>query len=82
METTFLLIRCERGYERGVIEKLRRVGGISDCRETIGAFDIIAKLAHADETMISTILHMPEVRQVKSLVCHQSIHEMLIEIAQ
>ena len=82
METTFLLIRCERGYERGVIEKLKGLEGISDCRETIGVFDIIAKLEHADEALASAILRMPEVRQVKSLQCHRSTLEMLIEIVQ
>lgn len=82
MKTTFLLIRCERGYERGVIKKLRGLQGISDCSETIGVFDIIAKLDHADEALASAILHMPEVRQVKSLECHKSIPEMLIEIVQ
>jgi DNA-binding Lrp family transcriptional regulator len=82
METTFLLIRCERGYERGVIEKLKGLQGISDCRETIGMFDLIAKLDHADEALAYAILRMPEVRQVKPLICHQSIPKMLIEIAQ
>ena len=78
METTFLLIRCEQGTEKSTIEKLRGFRGISECRETIGTFDIIAKLEQADETIASTILRMPEVRKVTSLVCHRSI-PMLVE---
>ncbi|MGI0088403.1 MAG: hypothetical protein ACREBI_10690 [Nitrosotalea sp.] len=81
METTFLLIRCRQGCERGMAERLRGLQGISDCRETIGTFDIIAKLEHANKTIISTILHMSEVRQVTPLVCHRT-PELRIEIAQ
>ena len=80
METAFLLIRCDQGSEKGTIEKLRGFKGISDCRETIGTFDIIAKLEQADESLVSAILKMPEVRRVTPLVCHRSI-ELLAEVA-
>lgn len=78
METTFLLIRCDQGTEKSTIEKLRGFKGISECRETIGTFDIIAKLDQADESLASAILRMPEVRKVTSLICHRSI-ELLAE---
>ena len=78
METTFLLIRCDQGSEKSTIEKLKRLEGISECRETIGTFDIIAKLEQADESLAATILKMPEVRKITSLICHRSI-ELLVE---
>lgn len=76
METTFLLIRCNEGSEKGTIEKLRTFKGISECRETIGTFDIIARLEQPDEFLETAILRLPEVRRVTSLVCHRSIELM------
>jgi hypothetical protein len=78
METTFLFIRCDRGCELGVMERLRGLG-ISYCRRTIGVFDIIAKLEHADETLISGILKMPEVRRVTPLACSRTVSEIIIK---
>ena len=73
METAFLLIRCDQGTEKAMIERLRGLKGISDCRETIGTFDIIARLEQADESTADAILRMPDVRRVTPLVCHRSL---------
>ena len=68
--TTILLIKCSRGLESLLSQKLKSKYGIK-CQETVGEFDILAKLEHAcpTDTMISAILGMPEVRKVTYLQC-------------
>ncbi|MDE1829654.1 MAG: hypothetical protein KGI25_04965 [Thaumarchaeota archaeon] len=63
----YMLIRCEEGCERKVIEKMNEIEGIIDYQETIGTFDIIAKIECRGDGLISKVLRLPEVRKVTSL---------------
>jgi len=49
METAYVLINCDMGYEEQVIEELKQISDVKEVHGTYGAYDIIAKV-EADET--------------------------------
>ena len=44
MPVAYLLLNCELGYERAVIEQLRQLDYVKEVSATFGTFDILAKL--------------------------------------
>ena len=44
MPVAYLLLNCELGYERAVIEQLRQLDYVKEVAATFGTFDILAKL--------------------------------------
>jgi len=49
METAYVLINCDMGYEGQVIEELNDISDVKEVHVTYGAYDIIAKV-ETDET--------------------------------
>ncbi len=49
METAYVLINCDMGYEEQVIEELKQISDVKEVHGTYGAYDIIAKV-ESDET--------------------------------
>ncbi len=49
METAYVLINCDMGYEEQVIEELKHISDVKEVHGTYGAYDIIAKV-ESDET--------------------------------
>ncbi len=49
METAYVLINCDMGYEEQVIEELNDISDVKEAHGTYGAYDIIAKV-ETDET--------------------------------
>jgi len=49
METAYVLINCDMGYEEQVIEELKHISDVKEVHGTYGAYDIIAKV-ETDET--------------------------------
>jgi len=49
METAYVLINCDLGYEEQVIEELNDISEVKEVHGTYGAYDIIAKV-ESDET--------------------------------
>ena len=49
METAYVLINCDLGYEEQVIEELKHISDVKEVHGTYGAYDIIAKV-ESDET--------------------------------
>lgn len=69
MITTYLLIKCRRGSEKTIIERLQMTCGIKQCEEIVGVFDILARLESDSEKIISDILRMTDVQQIMPLDC-------------
>ena len=44
MPVAYLLLNCELGYERAIIEQLRQLDHVKEVAATFGSFDILAKL--------------------------------------
>ncbi len=49
METAYVLINCDLGYDEQVIEELKDISDVKEVHGTYGAYDIIAKV-ETDET--------------------------------
>jgi DNA-binding Lrp family transcriptional regulator len=53
MREGYVLIHCEAGTERQLVEQLRLVKDISEVQATLGPYDIIAKIKFDDENILS-----------------------------
>ena len=77
MTTAYLLIKCSRGSEKTIIERLQMTCGIKQCEEIVGAFDILARLeSDSEEKIISDILRISDVQQITPLDCTSHVMEI------
>ena len=44
MERAYVLINCDIGYEKSLIEQLKKIDDIKEVHGTLGIYDIIAKI--------------------------------------
>ena len=73
METAYVLISCDLGFEDAVIEDLKHIDSVKEVQETFGAYDIIAKIENQErdkirETIIWNIRKIERVRSTLSLM--------------
>jgi len=73
METAYVLISCDLGYEEPVIEDLKHIDSIKEVQGTFGAYDIIAKVENQKrdklrETIIWNIRKLEHVRSTLTLM--------------
>ena len=74
LATAHVVIKCQAGFEKKVIENLEKIEGIANISRTIGAFDIFAKVEATDyETLRRTIrwriLKDYHIESVTTLIC-------------
>ena len=72
MKETFVLIKCESGYETDVIGDLQKIEQIREIRRVIGEYDLLVKFeipieSDASEKAIKKILDVDKVRSISSL---------------
>jgi len=73
METAYVLISCDLGYEEPVIEDLKHIDSVKEVQGTFGAYDIIAKVENQKrdklrETIIWNIRKLEHVRSTLTLM--------------
>ena len=73
MAEAFVLITCDLGAEREVIERLKHIDHVKEVQGTFGAYDIIAKLASErpdsiKEAITWRIRKIPSVRATLTLM--------------
>jgi len=73
METAYVLITCDMGFEEEIIENLKHIDAVKEIRGTFGAYDIIAKVEHIQkeklrEVIIWNIRKIEHVRSTLSLM--------------
>jgi len=73
METAYVLINCDMGYEEQVIEELEHISDVKEVHGTYGAYDIIAKVetdetAALRETLTWKIRRIDKVRSTLTLM--------------
>ncbi len=73
METAYVLVNCDLGFEETVIKDLKHIDSVKDVWETFGAYDIIAKIENSDreklrETIIWNIRKLEHVRSTLTLM--------------
>ncbi len=73
METAYVLLNSDLGYEDSVIKDLKHIDSVKEVQGTFGAYDIIAKLENQErdkirETIIWNIRKIERVRSTLSLM--------------
>ncbi len=73
METAYVLVNCDPGYEETIIKDLKCIDSISEVCGIYGAYDIIAKVENSErdklrETIIWNIRKLEHVRSTLSLM--------------
>jgi len=73
MDTAYVLINCVLGKEEEIIQNLRNIDAIKEIHGTFGAYDIIAKVQHAqknklEETIVWNIRRIQHVRDTITLM--------------
>ncbi|MFB5604745.1 MAG: Lrp/AsnC ligand binding domain-containing protein, partial [Nitrosarchaeum sp.] len=56
MATAYVLINCELGKEETIIENLKHLKSVKEVNGTFGAYDIIAKVEHAEKEKLREII--------------------------
>lgn len=44
MATAYVLLNCDTGYEKSIINQLKSVEGVEEVHGTFGAYDIVVKV--------------------------------------
>lgn len=73
MDTAFVLVTCDLGSEKSVIDELKDVKSINEVHGTFGIYDIVAKVENFDvqkilDSTIAQIRKIPHVRSTLTLV--------------
>ncbi|MFB5605956.1 MAG: Lrp/AsnC ligand binding domain-containing protein [Nitrosarchaeum sp.] len=56
MVTAHVLINCNRGQESSTIASLRHLDSVKEVQGTFGAYNIIAKLEHAEKDKLREMI--------------------------
>jgi DNA-binding Lrp family transcriptional regulator len=72
MSSAFVMISCDYGQEKGIIDEMKSLAPVKQIEETIGAYDILAKIESTSsdkvkETIKSKIQKMDNVRSILTL---------------
>ena len=72
MKKTFVLIKCESGYEADVIRELQKIDHVKEILGIIGEYDLLVKLELPNEsgtyeTANKKILDVDKVRSINGL---------------
>ena len=73
METAYVLLNCDLGYEEAVIEDLEHIDSVKEVHGVYGAYDIIAKVKNSEreklrETIMWKIRKLEHVRSTLTLI--------------
>ena len=73
METAYVLITCDLGYEEQIIDELKQLTNVKEAHGILGAYDILAKVESANvknlrETITWKIRKLNRVRSTLSLM--------------
>ena len=56
METAYVLLNCDLGYDEPIIEDLKHIDSVSEVSGTYGAYDIIAKVENSERDKLRDII--------------------------
>ena len=66
MLDSYVLINCEVGYEKSVIEELKQFENITDVTGTFGSYDIIIKVKEKSRTLREIVEQIRQIRHITS----------------
>ena len=73
METAYVLINCDLGFEEQIIEELKQIANVKEAHGILGAYDILAKVESANvknlrDTITWKIRKLNRVRSTLTLI--------------
>ncbi|MDH3279229.1 MAG: Lrp/AsnC ligand binding domain-containing protein [Nitrosopumilus sp.] len=73
METAYVLVSCDLGFEVDIIQELKSIDSVMEVQGVYGAYDIIAKIENPNreklrEIIISNIRKLKHVRSTLTLM--------------
>jgi len=73
METAYVLVNCDLGFDEAVIENLKHIDSVSEVSGTYGAYDTIVKVENSErdklrETIVWNIRKLEHVRSTLTLM--------------
>jgi len=72
MKQAYVLINCDGGSEKALIEQIKHINGVKEVHGTYGAFDIIAEVeAQKDNALSSTFIR--KIRQIEHIKSTQTL---------
>lgn len=71
--TAFVMISCELGQEKRIVDELKSLVTVKEVRETIGSYDIVVKMesnseSKIKETINSKIQNITNIRSTLTLL--------------
>ena len=67
MSTAFVLLNCDIGYEKPIIDELLTINGVSYAYKTHGVYDVIIKIKlGSDEELRNTIVKVRKIDAIRS----------------
>jgi len=77
METTFVLISCDLGFEKMVVDELKKIQTVKETQGTFGAYDIITKVQDQDRNKIKDVItkNIRKIQHVRSTLTLITIPE-------
>ena len=73
METAYVLVNCDLGFDEAVIEDLKHIDSVKEVHGTFGAYDMIAKVESLEKeklrkTITQKIRRLDHVRSTLTLM--------------
>ena len=72
MKQAYVLINCDDGSEKALIEQIKHINGVKEVHETYGAFDIIAEVEDQKDNAQSTTI-VRTIRQIEHIKSTQTL---------
>ncbi len=66
MKNAYVLINCEVGYEKPVLEELKQFENITDVTGTFGPFDIIVKVEEKPKKLSEIVEQIRQIQHITS----------------
>ncbi len=75
MTNSFVLINCETGYEKPVLEDLKQFENIADVTGTFGPYDIIVKVKEKPKTLSEIVEQIRQIHHITSTLTLPGLDE-------
>lgn len=72
MKQAYVLINCDGGSEKALIEQIKHLNGVKEVHGTYGAFDIIAEVEEQTGNALSTTI-VRKIRQIEHIKSTQTL---------
>ena len=75
MSDSYVLINCETGYEKPVLEELKQFENTADVTGTFGPYDIIVKVKEKPKTLSEIVQQIRQIHHITSTLTLPGLDE-------